>query len=426
MSGSAELRPPAALFLAVAAACAAGLPAAVALTVYAIDSSASGNETAAPAPSAGADAVQAPRAGVSDRPAVARDRMAGRIDPEGHTDSRVCGGCHVDIYRSWRNSMHALSLSDPIFDAAYMQALKLEGEDAKRLCLRCHAPLTQVNADYDLKLGVTREGVTCDFCHTVTAVHLDGRDIPYSTAPGLTKRSVLRNAESPAHEVAYSELHGTAEFCGGCHNYVTPGGVTLMSTYDEWRLGPYAQEGVQCQDCHMVLSPGRVARAGLKSSGTSFHLHDLIHDADQLRGALSVEIVSARRTARGLEVEVAVENVGSGHCVPTGLPTREVILTVQADSGRLHLVLDRRYRKLVGDAQGRELATDAEAFLFAATMLDDNRIKPRERRRERFVFALPPSGKATVRARLSYVYSPMILKKEELNIKLGEVERVVY
>jgi hypothetical protein len=103
-----------------------------------------------------------------------------------------------------------------------------------------------------------------------------------------------------------------------------------------------------------------------------------------------------------------------------------VILTVQADSGRLHLVLDRRYRKLVGDAQGRELATDAEAFLFAATMLDDNRIKPRERRRERFVFALPPSGKATVRARLSYVYSPMVLKKEELNIKLGEVERVVY
>jgi len=35
-------------------------------------------------------------------------------------------------------------------------------------------------------------------------------------------------------------------------------------------------------------------------------------------------------------------------------------------------------------------------------------------------------AEALVRARLSYVYSPMILKKEELNIKLGEVERVVY
>lgn len=412
-----EVRPQTTLFLVVAVACAGCLLAAATLAAYADDAGASGE---------GADVLQTAPAGGSERRAAGPDRLAQKIDPEGYTDSRVCGGCHVDIYRSWRNSMHAFALSDPIFDAAYMQALKLAGDDVKPLCLRCHAPLTQVNADYDLELGITREGVTCDFCHTVTAVHLDGRDKPYSVDPGLTKRSVLKKADSPAHEVAYSELHGTAEFCGGCHNYTTPGGVTLMSTYDEWRLGPYAEEGVQCQHCHMVLSPGRVARVGLASSSTGIHLHDLIHDTDQLRGALAVEIVRAQRTARGLEVEVVVENVGSGHSVPTGIPTREVVLSVQADSGGRQVVHERRYRKLVGDAEGRVLATDAEVLVHGATVLDDNRIKPRERRRERFLFALPPSGRATVRARLTYVYSPVILKKQELNIKLGEAERVVH
>jgi hypothetical protein len=88
------------------------------------------------------------------------------INPTGYTSARVCGTCHVDIYNSWKNSLHAFSLSDPIFDAAYMQAIKEQGAEAKRVCLRCHAPMTLANADYDLELGVTREGVSCDFCHT--------------------------------------------------------------------------------------------------------------------------------------------------------------------------------------------------------------------------------------------------------------------
>lgn len=425
MSVPAEFRPTATFFLVTVGMCAALMGAAVALTAYANDMVASGEEATAPVPSPGPAAVQSAPTRNPDARAAARDRLAAKIVPDGYTDSRICGSCHVDIYHSWKNSMHAFSLNDPIFDGAFMQALKLAGDDAKRLCLRCHAPLTQVNADYDLEQGVTREGVTCDFCHTVTAVHLDGRDKPFSTAPGLTKRSVLRNAESPAHEVAYSELHGTAAFCGGCHNYVTPAGIALMSTYDEWSRGPYAQEGVQCQNCHMVRSAGRVVRAGLKSNETNFHLHDLIHDSNQLRGALSVEIVRAQRTDHGLEVEVAVENVGSGHCVPTGVPTREVVLSVQAGSGRSQQVQERRYRKLVGDADGKVLETDAEAFIRGAKVLDDNRIKPRERRRERFVFALPPSERTTLRAWLSYVYSPMILKEQQLNVKLTEVEQVI-
>lgn len=369
-----------------------------------------------------------PEAAGSPNPAGQAGSLATdvRVDPTGYTAAQVCGSCHAAIYDSWKRSLHAFALSDPIFDTAYMLAVKDGGAEAGRLCLRCHAPMTTVNGDYELRLGVTREGVSCDFCHTVTAVHLDGRDKPYDTAPGLVKRSILRKAASPAHEVAYSDLHGKSEFCGGCHNYVTAGGAAIMSTYDEWRRGPYPVEGVQCQDCHMVLGPGRVVREGLAPSAPQAHLHDLIHDSNQLRSALSLQIVSVERVAGGLEIEVAVENVGSGHMVPTGLPTREVILSVTVEESGRSQTRERRYRKVVADAQGSPLGrSDVAVLMRGVRIVSDNRIAPRERRIERFTVNPPRSRGAKVSATLTYDYSPVMLKEQKLEVTLGEAERYV-
>jgi hypothetical protein len=348
------------------------------------------------------------------------------INPDGFTSARVCGSCHSDIYNTWKNSLHAFSLTDPIFDAAYMQALKEGGEEAKRMCLRCHAPMTLMNGDFDLEQGVTREGVSCDFCHTVTDVHLDNPERPYSLDLGLVKRSVLKKASSPSHEVAYSELHGTAEFCGGCHNYVAPSGASIMSTYDEWAKGPYAEEGVQCQNCHMVLSEGDVVSASIQKSASEIHLHNLIHDTDQLRSAMEVRVLTAKRTAHGLNVEVEVENVGSGHMVPTGMPSREVVLNVSVEADGDISQKERRYRKVVADEKGRPLKRDFEILLRGARVLTDNRIAPREKRQEGFRFDVPQTGSVKVKATLSYIYSPMVLDQRQLNIKLSESEKVVF
>jgi len=351
---------------------------------------------------------------------------ATEISPDGYTSARVCGRCHADIYKSWRNSLHAISLTDPIFDVAFMQAVREGGDDAKRLCLRCHAPMTTVNQDYDLNEGVTREGVSCDFCHTVTAVHLDRPDKPFTTEPGLTKRSVLKKVTSPAHDVAYSELHGTSEFCGGCHNYVTESGMAIMSTYDEWRHGPYAKEGIQCQSCHMVMSPGRIVRQEIKETGPNIHLHNLIHDTEQLQSALEVRILRAERSPRGLEVEVEIKNAGSGHKIPTGMATREIVLTVEVGDGRRTTKQERHYRKVVADAKGRPLNEDYEVLLLGAKVLSDNRIGPREARRERFVFDAQRDRQVTVSATASYVYSPMALHRQHLTVQLGQAKRAVH
>lgn len=351
---------------------------------------------------------------------------AGVINAKGYTSSHICGACHVDIYSSWKNSLHAFSLSDPVFDAAYMQAIKESGEEARRLCLRCHAPLTIVNEDYYLSEGVTREGVTCDFCHTITEVHLDNPEMPFSVDVGLVKRGVLRRAYSDFHDVAYSELHESSDLCGGCHDYESPNGTLIMSTYDEWKRGPYAREGIQCQNCHMVRTVGKVVSPDVKMTEAEYiHQHNFIRDADQLRSALAVSIFNAERMGWGLLVEVLIENVASGHMVPTGIPSREIVLTVAVQVGERTATQERRYRKVIADKEDRVLTRDFELMLRGSKIVSDNRIRPREQRIERFSFPSPGSGKIKVKAAVTYEFAPMVLGQREINVEIGTAERFV-
>ncbi len=38
--------------------------------------------------------------------------------------SYYCNNCHQDRYEEWVHSTHALAVSDPIFEAAYLKALQ--------------------------------------------------------------------------------------------------------------------------------------------------------------------------------------------------------------------------------------------------------------------------------------------------------------
>ena len=198
-----------------------------------------------------------------------------------------------------------------------------------------------------------------------------------------------------------------------------------MTTYREWQEGPYASEGVQCQNCHMVLSEGNTVNRDVQESADEIHLHSLIHDRNQLRSALAIEITSAERRGDRMEVEVSIENVGSAHMIPTGVPTREVVLSVVASAGNRNQVQERRYRKVVGDARGRPLETDYEAMLFGAQIMNDNRIGPREKRVERFSFFLPAADVVKLEATASYYYAPVVVNVREMNIQLAYAERYV-
>ena len=67
------------------------------------------------------------------------------------TSSKNCKECHEEIYNHWKNAMHSMSLEDPIFKASYMESYFNTAGEAKYNCLRCHAPTTLINNDFDLK-----------------------------------------------------------------------------------------------------------------------------------------------------------------------------------------------------------------------------------------------------------------------------------
>lgn len=348
------------------------------------------------------------------------------VNVKGYTSSEVCAGCHEDIHRTWKNSLHAMSLSDPIFDAAYWEAIKLTKGAARPLCLRCHAPTTRLTKDYEQRLPITEEGVTCDFCHTIKAANPLAAGEPYTMRPGPVKWGTIRDAQSPAHKVEYSLTHTLSEICGGCHEYRAPSGALLMGTYSEWRASPYAEQGVHCQTCHMPMGEGRVVRPEVKAPERHINLHDIQggHSPEQIRKAARVEVREVERTEGGYRVVVTIENEGSGHMMPTGIPTRQLELVVLLRRGQVVLGEQRKvFRKVVVDDQGEELRTDAEVLVRGVAIRSDNRIPPKRIQEVSLFFPYPGPPDFMVDATLSYRYLVAITKPEEIAVEMAGASR---
>ena len=337
--------------------------------------------------------------------------------------SKNCKECHEEIYNHWKNAMHSMSIEDPIFKASYMEAYFKTAGEAKYNCLRCHAPIVFLNNDYDLKNEITKEGVNCDFCHSVKKVNLDNKTYPFEIEIGEIKRGPLSDVDSPAHKTEPSHLFKSSELCAGCHEYTNRNGVKVLGTYSEWRTSPYAEEGTHCQNCHMPLIPGKIVKSEIKSSNRkqiNLHAISASHSTEQLRKALKVEIRNINKEEGVVEVVVGVSNVGSGHMVPTGIPSRKLILLVELKTPNEHFSQQRIYQKIMLDESGKEIKKEYEVFHNAAQVSFDNRLMPRESRIERFAFAMPKNRKITISARIEYLYKTSVLKSTEMRVKMAE------
>ena len=358
---------------------------------------------------------------LSETSSIDVEKLGAMIADDAYTSSRVCGSCHETIYASWKRSIHSLSLEDPIFDLAFMQALKIDSEKARALCLRCHAPLTMETGDLSLKDSVTTEGVTCDFCHSVTDVVLDDKHKPYRSIVGGAKRGLLKQAESPVHEVVYSKLHGEAKFCAGCHLYTSDSGAILIGTYQEWLEGPYASEGIVCQECHMARSSGYRVNPDVKLTSPGTHLHSLIHDSEQMKKAVAVKISDVKMIANSLRVDVEITNVGSGHMIPTGIPSRHLELVVTVKGPGLKEAVSQRlvFQKTVADKDGNLLASDAETLMNGESIVSDNRIGPREVRKNSLSFIISTGGPFDVSADVIYHYASYVAERKLIKITMN-------
>ena len=358
-------------------------------------------------------------------PAAALATDQPRVNPAGFTSSQICGACHQDIYAMWKDSKHARAFENSIFAAAYRDVQRAGG-DARPLCLRCHAPIAGFTGDLDAQQAITREGVTCDFCHSVTGVAIRDTDSPYVVEVGTTKRGPKVGSSSKAHGIQPSILHKSSRLCGGCHEFLNGEGVTTISTFAEWRASRYPAELRSCQDCHFLPVKGRASVQAAASPESKVPDHRLQRNEEQLRQAVRLDVQRVTRDADKLEVAVAIRNVGSGHAVPTGHPSRRLLLKVEARSagnGTLLGEATRSYQKQLLDGGGRVLLRDSE--LMQARSVQDTRIAAHENRTETFGFLVPAGEAVRVRVELEYLYRSHILAGNEWRVQVARHDSLI-
>ncbi|RJQ43780.1 MAG: cytochrome c family protein [Gaiellales bacterium] len=364
----------------------------------------------------------------------------------------VCGGCHSEIFDQWQGSMHNYSFTDPVYQALHRQAGEDTGGATDVFCSACHNPIGVFSGEVppldNPEISETsRQGVQCDFCHTVSSSTGIG-NYSFVFAPSNIKRGPFNDAVSSYHETEYSDLHTRSEFCGMCHDVNHPGNdVPLEATYTEWKESPYAEQGIQCQDCHMTPgpgvtkpNPGRAAPDAKERPQIYTHyfvggnavLGDEQHNGlavEQLKAAASIAIVAPETMPAGetSEVRIDVTNKGAGHYLPTGLTeVREMWLDVQVTDAGGKTVFH-------SGAVDEDGAVDADAVMyhtvlkdkngdpthkpwFAAGILSDHRIPPMETVSETYAIHVPDDAVAplTVKATLRYRSAPQTVIEELL------------
>ena len=236
------------------------------------------------------------------------------------------------------------------------------------------------------------EGVACIACHTATHADAERGNGAITLAYGRAEteregpQGAALLADPRAHLAAYGAPDTTAlmagtEVCGACHTEIYDHTMTrasepqpVQSTYREWRESWYGKNGITCQNCHMAADPARqvmalrdgdlsppgafshrfiganhvmadtglgnaltILRGGLLPGMDAQATHaTLVEQARQteafLRTAAGLQLRGAARKDGKLALDIAVQNLGAGHNLPTGVNDQkhmwlEVVLT---------------------------------------------------------------------------------------------------
>jgi hypothetical protein len=320
-----------------------------------------------------------------------------------YQSAAVCAVCHVEIHRTWQGSQHASAFTDPAFRLPY-DRLRLENPRKTFACEQCHNPMRFLLPTGDPRAVLfSREGVTCDFCHSVSSVDAGGPFPRYRTTPGIKFGPHPEHPAKGPHVRRFSRLHITSEFCAGCHEYRNEHGVLILSTVSEWEKSFYRGTGVHCQFCHLPELFDARFIDGKKKKGPIDHAMVGGHSRERLARAIPMR-AQLVLSGGGARVVVSVKNELVGHATPTGIPTHRLRLAATLFDATGNAI-DRReeiFERVVGDGTGKALTRPEEIFVSAREVLKDNRLLPKETREVRFSFPAGKEAPATASVALTY------------------------
>jgi nitrate/TMAO reductase-like tetraheme cytochrome c subunit len=243
----------------------------------------------------------------------------------------VCKSCHDNIYEQWSQAMMSQAFTHHWDEIEYFELAVPHAEKDEMVagvkdgCNGCHAPTSFLAGDTPPprpeENSRANESVHCDHCHTV--IGFEG-EVPHNfnwiTSPGRVKQGPKPGVVSPHHDTVENDFLKSGDFCGTCHNEMSPYGIWVKSTHLEWKEGPYYEQGVQCQDCHMPKAPGRSAKMG-EEGMIAQHLFHGAHDPGKLNGAIEMRMNPLEREIEydgTAVINVQLFNGKCGHKVPSG------------------------------------------------------------------------------------------------------------
>jgi hypothetical protein len=372
----------------------------------------------------------------------------GQLSYEDFKTPEFCGSaCHADFYQQWKQAMMSQSYIHHWDEIEYFGLAVPHAEkddkvsEVKDGCNGCHAPISFVAGDTPPPKpemnSRANEGVSCEVCHSITGFEGDTPyNFNYIMKPGKTKFSGREKFEvSPAHEIIVTDLHRSGDFCGICHNEMSPYGVWVKSTHLEWREGPYAAEGVQCQDCHMPKAESLIAAMGKSYPDARQHLFHGAHDPGKVKGTIELRIhpdLDEAEPGETIVFKVALFNQKTGHKFPTGsVEDRIVWLHVEAtDAGgnSYHLPVDRKGF----DGEEYTIASEVLAYQDMGIALNDENFPGIERDAVPVgdrIFRMPyfdPQGRMTIQQwntaslGIDYRIGPRETKMESFTMEIPE------
>ncbi len=333
----------------------------------------------------------------------------------------TCKECHEEIYDEWVNSQHARST--PLKNTLFANVYRLSQEDTqgqtKLYCIRCHAPVSQINGDVDLKKDITNEGVTCDVCHTITNLTNHPNNWPNMYEPGLVKQGPSKDTEAVGHKVVFSPLFENSRLCSGCHGDMLDipgtrscGNLTICDTDFEWQSTVQAVEGKSCVNCHMTRGPDQIA---IKEKKSHFR-HDFSGAYSPVMLQKAVDLTLDIKEFEGeIIANLEVLNVGAAHLVPTGPPARMAFIKITAlDQAETVVWTNFIENPVKEDPFGvfhivfANIAGKVPSMPWLASrIVKDTRLRPGETRR--LVYKFPASGVKKVTVKLLYRLAPSAL-----------------
>lgn len=361
---------------------------------------------------------------------LAAKKSPGKPLEKAYPHSQKCKRCHLRVFEEWEASAQSRSILSAPFRVSLERYRAMSKDKEGAMCFRCHAPSTLEYPDHtgvyikEIESGDPQlDGVGCSQCHLIKDV--DPKQHPPHPTYQL-ERTVFGSYKKPEENLAHQSvplpLYSQSQFCVTCHENLPGFEKKLPKLLGPWEKSKTQKAGKNCQSCHMPEEFGESANGerNRKIANHSFPGRFGKVRADAVKLAVESEV-----KGKTSEVKVTIQSL-----VPHNLPLPhpgwsrvEIDLTILGKNLRKTYTEQRYYERVFGDKNGKPTVFDFEAV----KVLEENVLKPEEKRIEMFTFPTPkdaPSMDVIVTMTYAPIHGPdEFVKEVEKRAALGKKDR---